>query len=128
MVLPSGCARICMANGLFGRRGILQRGPRTRGVDGVRTETSSPRGNVPREINRARLQKKPRRPLCARVQARPGSKIISSGAPAFPISSRSRLHPAQPTKNLHSCHVRLPTGPCHFGEDYVRGLQFADNR
>lgn len=85
MVLPGGCARICMANGLFGRRGILQRWPRTRGMDRVPTETSSPRGNVPRGINRARLQKKRRRPLCARIRARPGSKIISSGAPAFSV-------------------------------------------
>lgn len=54
-------------------------------MDRAPTETSSPRGNVPRGINRARLQKKRRRPLCARIRDRPGSKIISSGTSAFPI-------------------------------------------
>lgn len=54
MGIPGGSARICMVNGLFGRRGILwgyrEQGKREGAVNGggVQTETSSLLGNVPR--------------------------------------------------------------------------------
>lgn len=103
MVLPGGSARICMANELFGRRGILQRGPRTRGMDGVRIERRAAPGVTFRaELIAPGYKRNPRRPLCARVRACPGSKIISPGAPAFPIHPfpRFTLHGRRKTFTL----------------------------